>query len=85
MNRVELIEQSVACQRFGVRSFVPLFGIGAIIQAFRSYRRVRAGVGDEWNPARPQLIRGVIFAWMGLLFTLLVLAIVVLIRYGDNF
>jgi hypothetical protein len=85
MNKVEVIEQSVACQRFGARSFVPLIGIGAAIEAFRRYRHVRAAVGDEWNPARPQLIRGMILAWMGVLFTLLILAIAVLICVGDNY
>ena len=85
MNKVELIEQSVACQRFGARSLVPLFGIGAGIQAFRSYRRVRGGVGDMWNPARPQLIRGIIFARVGILINFVVVAALALHFWAESF
>jgi hypothetical protein len=74
MNKVRVIEQSVACQRFGVRSLVPLIGIGAAIEALRCYWRVRAEVGDEWNPARPQLIRGVVLSWTGVLITSVLIA-----------
>jgi hypothetical protein len=79
MNKVRVIEQSVACQSFGAWSLVPLIGIGPAIEALRCYRRVRAEVGDEWNPARPQLIRGIALALTGVFVTLAIITSVVLL------
>ena len=70
MNKIQVIEQSVACQSFGAWSLVPVIGAGFAIAALRRYWRVRAEVGDEWNPARTQLIRGVVLAWTGVFVTL---------------
>ena len=76
MNKIQVIEQSVACQSFGAWSLVPVIGAGFAIAALRRYWRIRAEVGDEWNPARPQLIRGVVLAWTGMLITLVVITFV---------
>jgi hypothetical protein len=78
MNKIQVIEQSVACQSFGTWSLIPVIGAGFAIAALRRYWRVRAEVGNEWNPARPQLIRGVVLAWTGIFVTLLIITFVVL-------
>jgi hypothetical protein len=78
MNKIRVIEQSVACQSLGAWSLVPVIGTGFALAALRRYWRVRAEVGDEWNPARAQLIRGVILAWTGLLVTFVTISFVAL-------
>lgn len=74
MNKIRVIEQSVDCQSLGAWSLAPAIGIGFAVAAIDRYHRVRAEVGHEWNPARTQLIRGVVFAWVGLLVNLTVVA-----------
>jgi len=69
MNKIQVIEQSVACQSFGAWSLIPVIGAGFAIAALRRYWRVRAEVGNEWNPARPQLIHGAVLAWTGVFIT----------------
>ena len=76
MNKIRVIEQSVGCQFLGVWSLVPVIGIGLAIVALERYHRACAEVGDEWNPARAQLIRGAVFAWVGLLANLVVITAV---------
>ncbi len=79
MNKIRVIEQSVGCQSFGAWSLVPVIGVGFAIAAMRRYWRVRAEVGDGWNPARPQLIRGAILAWTGVIVTLATITFVALL------
>ena len=69
MNTISVIKRSVGCQWLGVWSLVPVVGIVFAMAALHRYRHVRAEVGDEWNPAQPQLKRGVLFAWAGVLIT----------------
>jgi hypothetical protein len=78
MNKIFVMEQSAACQSFGAWNFVPVIGIGTAIVALGRYRRVRAEAGNEWNPARPQLICGVVLAWTGMFVNLAIIATVVL-------
>jgi hypothetical protein len=71
-----MIKDSVGCQWLGVWSLVPLVGLVFAVATILRYRSICAEVGNEWNPARKQLIRGAIFAWSGILITsLLLLAI----------
>jgi len=78
MNKIRVIKQSVVCQWLGLCSLVPVIGVGFAMVAFRRYRKVRPGVGDEWNPARPELIRGVVFARAGIYITLAVIVAIAL-------
>ncbi|MGA2138267.1 MAG: hypothetical protein ABSH14_05335 [Verrucomicrobiia bacterium] len=78
MNKIRVIEQSVGCQSFGVGSLTPLIGIGFAVVALSRYHRARAEAGHEWNPARTQLIRGAVLAWVGLLINLVAFTIVLL-------
>ena len=83
MNKVRVIEQSVGCQLLGAWSLVPVIGIGFAVAAIGCYHRVRAEVGHEWNPARAQLVRGVVFAWVGLLINLTILTPVTMRLWFD--
>ena len=74
MNKIRMIKQSMRCQWLGTCSLVPVIGVGFAVAALRRYRQIRAEVGDEWNPARSQLIRGVVLGWIGILITLGVIA-----------
>ena len=59
-------------------SLLPVVGLAFAGATLLRYRSVCAEVGNEWNPARKQLVRGAIFAWSGVLITsLLLLGIVV--------
>jgi len=82
MSKIEVIENSLKCQRFGMRSLLPLIGVGAAIEALRCYRRVRREALD-WNPASRQLRIGRLLAGLGLLITFATLGIVVLIYNGN--
>ncbi|MGO9246429.1 MAG: hypothetical protein ACLQDC_16875 [Verrucomicrobiia bacterium] len=71
MNRVRVIEHSVECQWLGVLSLVPVIGVMFAGAALFRYWRVRAEVGHDWNPAQKHLDRGTLFAWAGILLTIL--------------
>lgn len=78
MNKICVIKQSVGCQWLGIWSLLPVVGLAFAGATLLRYRSVCAEVGNEWNPARKQLVRGAIFAWSGVLITsLLLLGIVV--------
>jgi len=76
MNKIRVIEQSVGCQFLGAWSWAPVIGIGFALVALGRYHRARAEVGHEWNPARAELIRGIVFAWVGLLINLVAITAV---------
>ena len=82
MNKIRVIEQSARCQFLGAWSLVPVIGIGFAVVALERYHRARAEIGHEWNPARAELVRGVVFAWVGLLINLVAITTVLLIRFA---
>jgi NhaP-type Na+/H+ and K+/H+ antiporter len=75
MNKISVIKRSVACQWLGVCSLVPLIGLAFAAEILRRYRWIRDEVGTDWNPARKQLMRGVILAWIGTAITALLFAV----------
>ena len=73
MNKIRVIKRSVGCQWLGMLSLVPIIGLVFAAATIRRYRSVRDEVGNEWNPARKQLIRGAILAWASVWITTLLL------------
>jgi len=66
MNKVEMIEKSLACATYGYLSFVLGVGIIFSLLAIRLYSQVLFST-EVWNPAKGCLLRGGGAAVLGLL------------------
>ncbi len=82
MNKIRVIERSMSCQSYGAWSLVPILGVPLAVTALRRARQVRAEAGNEWNPARPQLVRGFVFALLGFVIGLIAFAATVLMTWN---
>jgi len=86
MDRIRVIERSLACYTAGWLSFIPLLGIPLAARAIRLYRQVRFEAGEGWNPANRYLFCGFLLAWVGSFISLITLGLVfvlVLKVFGD--
>lgn len=80
MDRVRIIEGSLACFRYGVLSFIPLVGIVPMIRAIRMHRQILAEAGGDWNPADRYLACGYALARAGCLISV-VFPLVLALRF----
>jgi len=76
-SRIRLTERSLRCFVFGLLSLVPLVGLGPALLALGLHLKIWAERDDEWNPAKPYLIAGFCLAWLGILLSLGMLALVI--------
>jgi hypothetical protein len=66
LTKVEMIEFSMSCFRWGLFGLLPLIGIPMAVRALLLYHRVKSSQAGVWNPARRYLRWGGICARMGL-------------------
>lgn len=86
MDRIQVIERSLACYTCGWLSFIPLVGIPLAARAMTLYHQVRVEAGQSWNPASRYLACGFLLAWVGGFFSVISLGLVfvfVLKVFGD--
>jgi len=77
LTKVEMIERSMSCFRWGLLGLLPVIGIPMAVRALLHYHRVKSGPAGVWNPARRYLRWGGICARLGLwVFLVIPLAIV---------
>jgi len=72
MDKVRIIERSLRCYRVSWFSLIPLFGIVPALMSFALFRKVGNETGEQWNPARPFAITGLVIALIGLFGSLIV-------------
>lgn len=86
MDRVRVIERSLACFACGWLSLLPVLGIFAAIRGMILYHRARNEAGREWNPAGCYLACGFALAWLGSLVSVLSAGIlfVLLIQFAET-
>jgi len=75
MDRISVINKSVAAFVCGLLSLLPLIGLPFGIAAVAQFIRVRSRRNVEWNPAERYLDLGATFALIGFGLTLLAIGI----------
>lgn len=83
--RIQLIERSLRLFTCGLLSLIPVIGLAPALIAVTTHFKIWSEDAGEWNPARPYLIAGYCLAWLGILISLVALALVVLgfMKYYD--
>lgn len=76
MDRIAAIEKSLSVFVWGIIGFLPVVGLLPAVHALVSARRVRSRYGRQWNPASAYLRAGAVLALLGVLGSLLVIAVV---------
>lgn len=76
MPKSEMLRRSMRCFTLGWWSLIPVLGFVPAILAIVDFRAVVLGMGRRWNAARMRLLVGVWLAGLGLLFSIVVGAIV---------
>ena len=80
--RIQIIETSVSCFRQSLWGLIPIVGIVPSIVALVSHRRANRIAGGEWNPAKPQLVWGLVIAWIGLLKNTIAIAVILIFMFA---
>jgi hypothetical protein len=71
MDKVRVIERSLRCYRLSWLSLIPLLGIVPALISFALFRKAGNEAGEQWNPARPFALIGLLIALIGLLISLI--------------
>ena len=79
MDRIDGIRKSLAAFVCGLFGLVPAIGIPFAVAAIVYFIRARLRKNAEWNPAETHLDWGVRFAILGLVITLLLVALIMAI------
>jgi hypothetical protein len=74
MKKSEMIENSLACSRFGYLSLIPVAGIVCALISIRYYAQTLFA-SEQWNPAKWCLLRGAGCAVVGLLLHAVVITL----------
>jgi hypothetical protein len=67
MDRATAIKISLRAFAWGILGFVPVIGFLPGFYALSCWNRVRIEFGNEWNPAYPYLIAGVVLSSLGII------------------
>ena len=76
MERITAIEQSLTVFVCGIVGFLPVLGLFPAVHALVCWTRVRRKYGSQWNPAALYLRAGALLAMVGVLSSILVIAVV---------
>ena len=76
MERIAAIEQSLTVFVCGIVGFLPVLGLIPAVHALVCWIRVRRKYGNQWNPAAPYLRAGAMMALLGVLSSMLLIAVV---------
>lgn len=79
MDRIRVIERSLACYAYGWLSCIPLVGLALAVRAIKLYRQARAEAGRDWNPAGRYLVCGVLLACLGGLVSAITLGLILVL------
>jgi hypothetical protein len=77
-DKIAMMQRSVQCFVFGLLGLLPVIGIPFAFAAIWVGGKVRASERQFWNAAKPYRVWGVVFAFLGLVSTLLVAAYIVI-------
>ena len=76
MDRITAIEKSLTVFVCGIIGFLPVLGLMPAVHALVCWARVSAKYGRQWNPASAYLRAGALLATLGVLGSMLVIAVV---------
>jgi hypothetical protein len=76
MDRITAIEKSLTIFVCGIIGFLPVLGLMPAVHALVCWARVRAKYAGQWNPAWAYLRAGAVLATLGVLGSMLVIAVV---------
>jgi hypothetical protein len=82
--RIRLIEESLACFRFGCLALVPAAGMFPAFLTLRRFTAVQHRGGSIWNPARRHLFGGLWLAVIGCATSTVLLAWLIRLLKGGN-
>jgi hypothetical protein len=66
LTKVEMIERSMSCFRWGLLGLLPVIGIPMAVHSLLLYYRVKSSQAGVWNPAQRYLRWGSICARLGI-------------------
>ncbi len=78
MDLITAIRKSLMVFICGIFGFLPIIGLVPAVIAVVGWVQVSAFYGKQWNPAAAYLSWGARLAWVGLLGSILVLAVALL-------
>jgi hypothetical protein len=67
MDRANAIRISLRAFAWGILGFLPVIGLLPGFYAISCWNRVRIEFGNDWNPASPYLVAGVILSTLGII------------------
>ncbi len=77
MNTIEAISVSLRAFVCGIFGLLPIIGLVPGLYAMYCWSRVHDRFRNEWNPAGPYLMAGLLFGTIGLVFsTILILLLI---------
>lgn len=76
MDQITAIEKSLSVFVWGIIGVLPVVGLLPAVHALVSARRVRSRYGRQWNPALAYLRAGAVLALLGVLSSILTIAVV---------
>jgi hypothetical protein len=79
MSKIEMIEHSLRCFKFGLIGLLPIVGIPLAVLSTVEYLRVRRGRGEMWNPAQRYFFWGGVCSRMSLALYLVIPVVVTII------
>jgi hypothetical protein len=76
MDRIQVIQQSIAVFVCGIIGFLPIVGLPTAIYALVVSIRIHFKFRKQWNPATAYLRAGEILAALGLMSSVLILGVI---------
>jgi hypothetical protein len=67
MGLATAIRTSLRAFVFGMFGFIPIIGLVPGLYVLACWRRVHTEFGDDWNPAAPYLVAGIVLSVLGLI------------------
>ncbi len=83
MDRITAIQKSLTVFVCGILGFVPVLGLVPAVHALACWRAVHARYGRQWNPASAYLTAGLVFAWIGLVNSVVLLTVAALVAISQ--
>jgi len=67
MDLITAIRKSLAGFVCGIFGFLPIVGLLPALYSVACWRSVRRSYGEQWNPAQPYLMGGLLLATLGII------------------
>ena len=85
MDRITAIEKSLTVFVCGIVGFLPVLGLMPAVHALVCCARVRSKFAGQWNPASAYLRVGAVLAALGVLGSMLLIAVVCMVIADELF